>query len=195
MAFIDDNAKEINCKVVFFGPPLCGKSTSLRFIHSQVNRGDKTSSMTLTEKGDRTLYFDFVPVSIGKIKEYDVRMHLYTVPGQKAYEQARKLIAKGVDGIVFMADSNLEQMENNIASLEELRKILEAEGQEWPNLPKVFQYNKRDLATAVPTSELHGMLNPGDDPEFETVATKGLGLFDVVATISEKVLLSLKRSG
>lgn len=192
MAFIDDNTKEINCKVVFFGPPLCGKSTSLRCIHEQVNRGAHAGPMTLSEEGDRTLYFDFVPVSLGKIKDYDVRMHLYTVPGQQAYAQARKLIAKGVDGVVFMADSAFEQMENNMQSLDELRKIFDSEGLEWSRLPKVFQYNKRDLATAVPTSELHGMLNKGDDPEFETIAIKGQGLFDVVSTISEKVLLSLK---
>lgn len=193
MAFIDDKAKEINCKVVFYGPPLCGKSTSLRFIHHQVDRSDKTSPISLSQESDRTLYFDFVPVSLGKIKDHEVRMHLYTVPGQAAYEQSRRLISKGVDGIVFMADSALDRMEHNLISLDELKKILDAQGVEWPNLPKVFQYNKRDLPTAVPTSELHGMLNKDDDPEFETVAIKGTGLFDVLATISEKVLMSLKK--
>jgi signal recognition particle receptor subunit beta len=191
MAFINDKAKEINCKVVFYGPALCGKSTSLRFIHKQVNRSKETP-LTLSEEGDRTLYFDFVPVSLGKIKDYAVRVHLYTVPGQRAYEQSRRLIAKGVDGLVFMADSDLPQMENNMDSLKELRGILEAESIEWNGLPKVFQYNKRDLPTAVPIDELHEMLNRDGDPEFETIAIKGLGIFDVLSTISEKVLLNLK---
>lgn len=192
MAFINDKDKEINCKVVFFGPALCGKSTSLRFIHQQVNRS-KDVPLTLSDEGDRTLYFDFVPVSLGKIKDYSIRVHLYTVPGQKAYEQSRKLISKGVDGVVFMADSDLSKMEQNIGSLNELRDILKAESIDWPALPKVFQYNKRDLPTAVPVEELSTLLNKGRDPEFETVAIKGLGLFDVLSTISEKVLLSLKQ--
>jgi len=192
MAFINDKDREINCKVVFFGPALCGKSTSLRFIHQQVNRS-KDVPLTLSDEGDRTLYFDFVPVSLGKIKDYSIRVHLYTVPGQKAYEQSRKLISKGVDGVVFMADSDLSKMEQNIGSLNELRDILKAESIDWPALPKVFQYNKRDLPSAVPVEELSTLLNKGRDPEFETVAIKGLGLFDVLSTISEKVLLSLKQ--
>jgi signal recognition particle receptor subunit beta len=192
MAFINDKDKEINCKVVFYGPALCGKSTSLRFIHQQVNRS-KDVPLTLSDEGDRTLFFDFVPVSLGKIKDYSIRVHLYTVPGQKAYEQSRKLISKGLDGVVFMADSDLSKMEQNIGSLNELRNILKAESIDWPTLPKVFQYNKRDLPTAVPVEELSTLLNKERDPEFETVAIKGLGLFDVLSTISEKVLLSLKQ--
>ena len=193
MAFIDENAKEINCKVVFFGPPLCGKSTSLRYINKQVNRGlRKNEEASISEDDDRTLCFDFVPVDLGTIKDYKARVHLYTVPGQRAYEQARKIIAKGVDGIVFMADSNLPRMSDNAESLNELKKILKEEDVEWSGLPKVFQYNKRDLSHAVPTVELRRVLNQDRDSEFETVAITGQGVMDVLTTIAEKVLLSLK---
>jgi len=193
MAFIDDKVKEINCKVVYFGPPLCGKSTSLRYIHNQINRGLKKNAIALSEEKDRTLYFDFVPVDLGKIKDYDVRMHLYTVPGQAAYAQARRLIAKGVDGLVFMADSDLPQLEHNVESLSELKKILESESLDWTRVPKVFQYNKRDLSRAVPMEELRRVLNKDNEADFETVATTGQGVLDVLAAISEKVLFSLKQ--
>ncbi len=193
MAFINDKVKEVNCKVVFFGPPLCGKSTSLRYIHDQMNRGIKDHPIALSDEDDRTLYFDFVPVDLGKIKDYNVRMHLYTVPGQDAYEQSRRLIAKGIDGLVFMADSDLPNMEKNVASLAELRKILEKQGVEWEGLPKVFQWNKRDLPMAVPAEELRRLLNRENESEFETVAITGQGILDVLAAISEKVLFSLKQ--
>ena len=193
MAFVDENAKEINCKVVFFGPPLCGKSTSLRYINKQLNRGlSSGEEAALTQADDRTLYFDFVPVDLGQIRDYKARVHLYTVPGQRAYEQIRKIIAKGVDGIVFMADSDLPRMTDNTESLEELKKILKEEGIEWNELPKVFQYNKRDLDHAVPVVELQRILNQDGDSNFETVATVGTGVMDVLSMIAEKVLLSLK---
>lgn len=192
MAFINENDKEINCKIVFFGPPLCGKSTSLRYIHDKIAQSGKISQLSVSEEDERTLYFDFAPINVGKIKDYDVRMHLYTVPGQKAYEQSRRLISKGVDGLVFMADSSLDVIENNLSSLKELRKIIGDNGLDWSRLPKIFQYNKRDLPSAVPVDELHSMLNTENDPEFETVAIRGEGLLDVLASISERVLLSLK---
>jgi signal recognition particle receptor subunit beta len=193
MAFVDENAKEINCKVVFFGPPMCGKSTSLRYINKQVNRGlRKDEGASISEDEERTLYFDFVPVDLGQIKDYKARVHLYTVPGQRAYEQARRIIAKGVDGIVFMADSDLPRMSDNAESLQELKRILEEEGAAWDELPKVFQYNKRDLKKAVPVEEMRRILNKDRDSEFETVAITGQGVMDVLTTIAEKVLLSLK---
>jgi mutual gliding-motility protein MglA len=194
MAFIDDKKKEINCKVVFFGPPLCGKSTTLRHIHTTLNKNEKEHPITLTQGNDRTLYFDFIPVSIGNLRDYAVRLHLYTVPGQKVYEQSRRLIAKGVDGIVFIADSELAMMEQNIESLVGLQRICGDEGIDWHALPRVFQYNKRDLALAVPVVELTTLLNRNNCPEFETVATKGTGVMDAFAAISEKVLLGLKSS-
>ena len=194
MAFIDDKKKEINCKVVFFGPPLCGKTTTLRQIQRALHKDQKDTPITLTQGDDRTLYFDFVPVALGTLQGYTVHLHLYTVPGQKAYEQSRRLIAKGVDGIVFMADSDLTQMQHNVESFNELKKICTAEDVDWNELPKVLQYNKRDLDTAVPVTELTTLLNRDNLPEFETVATKGSGVMDVLAAVSEKVLLSLKGS-
>ncbi len=194
MAFIDEKKKEINCKVVFFGPPLCGKSTTLRQIERVLNKDKKDHSITLTQGDDRTLYFDFVPLNLGTLQGYTVHLHLYTVPGQKAYEQSRRLIAKGVDGIVFMADSDLTQMHHNVESLNELKNICTAQDIDWNGLPRVLQYNKRDLATAVPVAELTTLLNRDNLPEFETVATKGTGVMDVLAAVSEKVLMNLKDS-
>jgi len=194
MAFIDGKKKEINCKVVFFGPPLCGKSTTLRQIERVLNKDQRDHPLTLNEGDDRTLYFDFVPLELGTLRGYTVHLHLYTVPGQKAYEQSRRLIAKGVDGIVFIADSDLPQMQHNVESLNELKKICTAEDIDWNELPKVLQYNKRDLDSAVPVAELTTLLNSDNLPEFETVATRGTGVMDVLAAVSEKVLMSLKDS-
>ena len=188
MSFINDKTKEINCKVVYYGPPRCGKSTSLRYIYEQIKKGSKGEMISLSQDDDKTLYFDFVPLNLGKINDYTVRLHLYTVPGDVGYQQSRELISKGVDGLVFMADSQLEMMESNITALADLKEIL---GNEWGEIPCVMQYNKRDLKSAVPTKELSSYLNDGTFPEFETVATKGDGVFESFKSISKEVLKDL----
>ena len=192
MAFINEQRKEINCKVVYFGPPMCGKSTSLRYIFKNVKDEKRGELVSLSTSADRTLYFDFVPLTIGKFKNFQVRLHLYTVPGDVAYEAARKIIAKGVDGVVFLVDSQLEQLEANMASMMELREIIENEGGDFAEVPMVIQYNKRDLSNAVPIVELRKLLNQRKVPDFETIATEGRGVFESLKSIGKQVLKSLK---
>lgn len=192
MSFINDKVKEINCKIVYYGPPLCGKSTSLRHIYNRVTSGAKGEMVSIAKDDDRTLYFDFVPLNIGKINDYTIRLHLYTVPGEVGYKQSRALISKGVDGVVFIADSSLTRMEANLASLKSLKDILNNEELEWGEVPCVFQYNKRDLPNALPIEELRKYLNAEGYEDFESVATSGSGVFEAFETISLKVLKALK---
>ncbi|MBI4126403.1 MAG: GTPase domain-containing protein [Deltaproteobacteria bacterium] len=193
MSFINDKTKEINCKIVYYGPPRSGKSTTLRKIYEHARQESKVGLVSLNEGDERTLYFDFVPLNLGKIKNYTVRLHLYTVPGEIGYKSSRELTSKGLDGVVFVADSQLTQVEANIASLKSLKEILVKEGHDPVNLPMVFQYNKRDLSTAVPAKELSTVLNTNGFDEFESVATTGQGVFEVLQSIAKKVLLDLKR--
>jgi signal recognition particle receptor subunit beta len=191
MAFINDKSKEINCKIVYFGPPRCGKSTSLRYIYESVKKGSRGDMISLSQEDDKTLFFDFVPLTLGKLKGYDIRLHLYTVPGDVGYRQARSLISKGVDGLVFMVDSQLEMMEHNIASLLDLKEILSSEGHSWGEIPCVMQYNKRDLKNTASIKALSGYLNDKGFAEFETVATEGRGVFEAFTGISKAVLKEL----
>ncbi|MBN1282916.1 MAG: gliding-motility protein MglA, partial [Proteobacteria bacterium] len=178
MSFINENSKEINCKIVYYGPALSGKSTSLRHIYGEVKRGAPGSMISLAQDDDRTLYFDFVPLNLGEIGGYTVRLHLYTIPGEVGYRQSRALISKGVDGVVFVADSQLPRMEDNIKSLTGLKEILIAEGHDWKSVPMSFAYNKRDLPRAMPPAEMSRYLNAEKRDEFETVAIRGDGVFD-----------------
>ncbi len=171
---------------------MCGKSTSLRYIFKNVKDEKRGELVSLSTSADRTLYFDFVPLTIGKFKNFQVRLHLYTVPGDVAYEAARKIIAKGVDGVVFLVDSQLEQLEANMASMMELREIIENEGGDFAEVPMVIQYNKRDLSNAVPIVELRKLLNQRKVPDFETIATEGRGVFESLKSIGKQVLKSLK---
>lgn len=191
MAFINDKTKEVNLKVVYYGPPFCGKSTSLRTIYEKVKENHRGELASLSTSGDRTLYFDFVPISLGKHKNYSIRLHLYTVPGEVAYQAARKIISKGVDGAVFLADSQLEKLEANLQSMMQFKEMVEESGEAFETLPMVIQYNKRDLPSAVKIDELKKLLNPRGLPDFETVATKGQGVYEAFKAISKQVLRSL----
>ncbi|OGQ04578.1 MAG: gliding-motility protein MglA [Deltaproteobacteria bacterium RIFCSPLOWO2_01_44_7] len=193
MAFINEQTKEVNCKVVYYGPPRCGKSTSLRYIYESVKEEKRGELVSLAGKSDKTLFFDFVPLSLGKFKNYQIRLHLYTVPGDVAYESARKIISKGVDGVVCVADSQLEKLESNLQSMMELKEMVEEMGEDFETLPLVFQYNKRDLANPVPIGELRQLLNPRKVPDFETVATQGRGVYDALKAIAKEVLKSLRK--
>jgi signal recognition particle receptor subunit beta len=193
MAFINEKNKEINCKIVYYGPPRCGKSTSLKQICSEIKKDTKGELISLTSDDDKTLYFDFVPITLGKLKDFTIRLHLYTVPGEVAYEANRKIISKGVDGVVFVADSQIEKVESNLSSIRELKDILKHEGIDLIDVPHVIQYNKRDLPNAAPLLELRKLLNKHAVPDFETVATKGNGVFDAFQVISSKVLMDLKK--
>lgn len=191
MSFINDKTKEINCKIIYFGPAQSGKSTSLRFIYNEVKKNAKGEMISLAHDNNHTLYFDFVPINLGKIKDYSVRLHLYTVPGEVGYKQSRLLISKGIDGVVFVADSQLEKMDGNLKSLTELKKILEKEGHTLDEIPIVYQYNKRDKSNAVAVTELRNYLNKEGNTDFETIATKGTGVYEAFKTITAQVLKSL----
>jgi signal recognition particle receptor subunit beta len=193
MTFINYAAREINCKIVYYGPGLCGKTTNLQWIYDKTNPQAKGKLISLATETDRTLFFDFLPLDLGTVRGFKTRFHLYTVPGQVFYDASRKLILKGVDGVVFVADSQIERMEANIESLENLRLNLTEQGYDLDKLPYVIQYNKRDLPNAAPMEQLRPVLNPTKVQEFEACATSGAGVFDTLKAVAKAVLTELKR--
>lgn len=196
MSFINYNAKEIHCKIVYYGPSLGGKTTNIQWVFHKTNEPDQERSdmniIELPTDVERTMFFDFLPLDIGEIRGFKTRFHLFTVPGQVVYDSSRKLILKGLDGIVFVADSQAERMEENIASLENLKRNLEVQGYEMKNLPVVFQYNKRDLPNALPMQELRKTLNTFNAPDFEGTAREGKGVFETLKTVSKSIITVLK---
>src|SRR3974390_1442378 len=175
MSFINYMAREINCKLVYYGPGLCGKTTNLQYIYERTNPDHKGKMISLATETERTLFFDFLPLSLGEIRGFKTRFHLYTVPGQVFYDASRKLILKGVDGVVFVADSQIERMEANVESIENLRLNLPDKGYSIAQTPCVIQYNKRHLPNAAPLDEMRSLLNPSALPDFEACATDGKG--------------------
>src|SRR5499425_3019713 len=173
MSFINYSSREINCKIVYYGPGLCGKTTNLQWIYNKTNPELKGKMISLATETERTLFFDFLPLALGQIRGFKTRFHLYTVPGQVFYDASRKLILKGVDGVVFVADSQVERMEANMESLENLRVNLAEQGYDLRSVPYVLQFNKRDLPTALPFDEMKKSLNPRSVPEFQAVAFQG----------------------
>jgi signal recognition particle receptor subunit beta len=193
MSFINYSSREINCKIVYYGPGLCGKTTNLQWIYSKTNPDLKGKMISLATETERTLFFDFLPLALGQIRGFKTRFHLYTVPGQVFYDASRKLILKGVDGVVFVADSQIERMEANVESLENLRVNLGEQGYDLNRLPYVIQYNKRDLPNAAPLEEIRQLLNPKALPDFEACATKGTGVFETLKAVARSVLRELKQ--
>ncbi len=193
MSFINYSSREINCKIVYYGPGLCGKTTNLQFIYKKTRPEAKGKMITLATETERTLFFDFLPLSLGDIKGFKTRFHLYTVPGQIFYDASRKLILKGVDGIVFVADSQIERMDANIESFENMHINLEEQGYNLSNIPHVIQYNKRDLPGVVPLTEMKKVLNAAGVPDFEAVASEGTGVFETLKAIVKMVLIELKK--
>ena len=191
MSMINYASREINCKLVYYGPGLGGKTTNLEYIFNKVNPETRGKLISLATEQERTLFFDFLPVDLGTIRGFKTRFHLYTVPGQVYYNASRRLILKGVDGIVFVADSQAERMDANIAALENLYENLSDYGYDPTQLPIVLQWNKRDLGSAVPIEELRRQLNPMGLPEYEAVAVQGDGVFDTLKAVSKLVLKSL----
>jgi signal recognition particle receptor subunit beta len=193
MSFINYSSREINCKIVFYGPGLCGKTTNLQYIYKKTNPDSKGKMISLATETERTLFFDFLPLALGEIRGFKTRFHLYTVPGQVFYDASRKLILKGVDGVVFVADSQIERMEANIESIENLRINLAEQEYDLDKIPFVVQYNKRDLPNIVPLEEMKKALNPRSVPDFEAVAMEGAGVFDTLKAIAKLVIMELKR--
>lgn len=193
MSFINYSAREINCKLVYYGPGLCGKTTNLQHIYKRVAPTSKGKLISLATETERTLFFDFMPLQLGEVRGFKVRLHLYTVPGQVFYDASRKLILKGSDGIVFVADSQLERMESNIESLQNLEENLAEQGLALEKMPFVIQYNKRDLPNVVSIEDLQRALNSRNVPWFEAVATIGTGVFETLKAIAKMVLQELKK--
>ncbi len=191
MSMINYASREINCKLVYYGPGLGGKTTNLEYVYGKVSPETRGKLISLATEQERTLFFDFLPVDLGAIRGFKTRFHLYTVPGQVYYNASRRLILKGVDGIVFVADSQAERMDANIAAMENLYENLSEYGYDAQQIPIVLQWNKRDLPSAVPVQELSAQLNPGNLPEFEAVAVRGEGVFDTLRAVSKLVLKSL----
>jgi signal recognition particle receptor subunit beta len=193
MAFINYSAREINCKLVYYGPGLCGKTTNLKTIYGKVAPEAKGKMISLATETERTLFFDFLPLQLGEIRGFKTRFHLYTVPGQVFYDASRKLILKGVDGVVFVADSQEERFEANLESLDNLRVNLAEHGYDLERLPWVIQYNKRDLPNVVSVDELRKALNPdGKVLDFEASAQSGKGVFETLKSLAKLVLNDLK---
>jgi signal recognition particle receptor subunit beta len=193
VSFINYSSREINCKIVYYGPGLCGKTTNLQYIYRRTNPDQKGKLISLATETERTLFFDFLPLALGDIKGFKIRFHLYTVPGQVFYAASRKLILKGVDGVIFVADSQIERMESNMESLDDLQINLAEQGYELEKLPFAVQYNKRDLPNIVPVEEMDKLLNHRTVPWFEGVATTGKGVFETLKAVAKLVLFELKK--
>src|SRR5437764_6781533 len=187
MTFINYAAREINCKIVYYGPGLCGKTTNLQWIYDKTNPQAKGKLISLATETDRTLFFDFLPLDLGTVRGFKTRFHLYTVPGQVFYDASRKLILKGVDGVVFVADSQEPRMEANIESLQNLDKNLKEQGYDLKMVPYVLQMNKRDLPTALPADEMYRQLNFKGETTFEAVAMAVTGVFDTLKSDAKQL--------
>ncbi|MEM7582556.1 MAG: GTPase domain-containing protein [Acidobacteriota bacterium] len=193
MTFINYAAKEINCKIVYYGPGLGGKTTNLQYIYSKTSPEAKGKMISLATETDRTLFFDFLPLDLGTIRGFTTRFHLYTVPGQVFYDASRKLILKGADGVIFVADSQKERMESNVESIRNLETNLKQHGLDLAVLPYALQFNKRDLANAMPTDELYRVLNYKREPTFEAIAPNGKGVFDTLKSVAKQILVELRK--
>lgn len=193
MTFINYASREINCKIVYYGPGLGGKTTNLQYIYDSTAAQSKGKLISLATETDRTLFFDFLPLDLGTVRGFKTRFHLYTVPGQVFYDASRKLILKGVDGVVFVADSQRERMDANVESLYNLEENLKQHGYELMKVPYVMQFNKRDLPNAVTYDELRKELLRKDEPIFEAVANKGVGVFDTLKAVAKQVLMELRK--
>jgi len=192
MSFINYAAREINCKIVYYGPGLGGKTTNIQWIHEKTREEAKGKLISLATESERTLFFDFLPIELGTIRGFRMRFHLYTVPGQVFYDASRKLILKGVDGVVFVADSQEARMDANIEAVTNLHENLKEQGYDLATMPYALQLNKRDLPSAVALAELEKALRVKDEPVFEAVATTGDGVFETLKSIIKLVLKDLK---
>ncbi|GMV04767.1 MAG: gliding motility protein [Gemmatimonadota bacterium] len=191
MSMINYASREINCKIVYYGTGLGGKTTNLEYIYSRVNPETKGKMISLATETERTLFFDFLPIDLGEIRGFKTRFHLYTVPGQVYYNASRRLILKGVDGLVFVADSQATRAEANIESMHNLYENLETYGYDLQTIPFAIQYNKRDMPNILSVEELRAQINPMGVPDFEGIAIEGRGVFETLSCVSKLVVKSL----
>ena len=184
-------SREINCKIVYYGTGLGGKTTNLEYIYSRVNPETKGKMISLATETERTLFFDFLPIDLGEVRGFKTRFHLYTVPGQVYYNASRKLILKGVDGLIFVADSQRDRGEANIEAMHNLYENIEAYGYDLQKIPFAIQYNKRDMPGAMSVEEIRSQINPMGVPDFEGVAIEGKGVFETLKAVSKMVVKNL----
>ena len=194
MPFINFPAREINCKLVYYGPGLGGKTANLQWIYDHTGTNQKGKMVSLATETDRTLFFDFLPLDLGTVRGFRTRFHLYTVPGQVFYEASRRLILKGADGVVVVADSQEERMDANQETLDNLREHLKDHNLNFDTIPYVLQLNKRDLPNILPVEELKKQLLVKGEPTLEAVAVTGQGVFDTLKEVAKLVLAELKKN-
>ena len=191
MALINVAAREIHCKIVYYGPGMGGKTSNLQYIHTQVPKDAKGDLLSIATETERTLFFDFLPLDLGTVHGFRTRFHLYTVPGQVLYDRTRLAVLNGADGIVFVADSQAEKFEENVQSIGELEMNMRRIGKDLGHFPFVIQWNKRDMPSALPVSVLERYLNRRQVPTFEAIASNGKGVFATLRTISKNVMAQL----
>ena len=192
MAVVNLKKHQIECKIVYYGLARCGKTTNLEYIHKTFSQHVKGKMISIDTEGDRTLFFDFLPLELGKVKGCDVRVQLYTVPGQVRYASTRKLVLRGADGVVFVADSQTERFEANLESLQDMLENLRDYKIEFATIPYVLQLNKRDLPNVTPANELISILRKKEEPVLEAVAYKGDGVVDTLKAISKLIMSEVK---
>lgn len=191
MATTNPAAGEVDCKIVYYGPASSGKTTNLKYVYRRLDPETRGKLISPSTETDRTLFFDFLSVDLGRVRGHRTRFHLYTVPGQVRFNESRRLVLRGVDGVVFVADSEAGRLEDNLRSLENLRENIVETGRELEGVPVVFQYNKRDLVETIPVGELEEALNQSRLPSFEAIATQGEGVFETLKAVSKQVIISL----
>jgi len=194
MALVNHTTREINAKIVYYGPGLCGKTTNIHLIYHRIAPGMRGKLISLATETDRTLFFDFLPVELGTIMSYRVRFHLYTVPGQVFYNATRKLVLKGADGVIFVADSQRAMLDANLESMANLRENFAEQRINLAEFPIVIQYNKRDLPDILSVDELNAALNPRNEPFYEAIATTGEGVLKTFTAISKLVLQDMQKN-
>lgn len=192
MSFLNYSTREINFKIVYYGPGLSGKTTNIKYIYEKVKNDNKGKLVSLATETERTLFFDFFPLDLGTIKDYKVRFHLYTVPGQIYYSASRKLILRGVDGLVFVADSQTERFEANIESIQDMLENLNDYKLDFAVIPYILQLNKRDLPNVTPANELIAALRKKNEPVIEGVASRGDGVVETLKAISKLIMIEVK---
>jgi len=195
LSFINFAAREINCKIVYYGAGLGGKTTNLQIIYQKTAEQQKGKMISLATETERTLFFDFLPLDLGNVRGFKTRIHLYTVPGQVFYDASRKLILRGVDGIVFVADSQEQRMDANVEALENLMSNLKEHGYDFNKIPYVLQLNKRDLPNILSPDDLNKELRKKNEAVIEAVAFQGVGVFETLKEIAKQVLTELKAGG
>ncbi len=192
MSLFNYNAKEIHCKIVYYGPSLGGKTTNIQWMYQSLAQDQKSKLMALNTEIERTLLFDFLPLDIGEIRGFKTRFHIYSVPGQIVYDATRKLILQGIDGVIFVADSQADRLDENLQALDNLEKNLQQQGYNIKEIPLLLQYNKRDLPTALPIQELRKHLNRFNAQEIEACAFEGKGVLESFKMMSKSIIQVLK---